>query len=66
MSSDAFIPPSWIGKVLITVHELAEGLPFHTDDLYRMAKAGQIPGAVKIKGRRFFKTVLVVKWLAEA
>jgi hypothetical protein len=65
MSDERFIPESWRGRPLITVEQLREGLPFHTDDLYRMAAAGQIPSK-KIKGRRLFLTQAILAWLEAA
>lgn len=63
--TDIFIPESWRGKPVLKIDELLEGVPFNRDEIYRMAKAGQMPSR-KIGGRRLFPTRKIIEWLEVA
>lgn len=51
-------------SVMMTLEEVARYLRLHTSTIYRLARAGVIPG-VKIGGQWRFNQERVDKWLAE-
>ena len=57
-----FVPQEWIGKPILKAEELAPVLRMHVDDVYRRAKAGEIP-SFKLGSARFFRTYEIVQWL---
>jgi excisionase family DNA binding protein len=64
MVDQRFVPAAWMGKPVLRAEDLAPILEIHMDDLYRMAKNGEIPGSYKLGNRRLFRTQTVVAWLA--
>jgi len=59
-TSPVHVTPS----VLMTLEEVAGYLRLHTSTIYRLARAGVIPG-VKIGGQWRFNQERVDKWLAQ-
>jgi excisionase family DNA binding protein len=55
--------PDYLGKLLLTVDEVADLLRTTRLAIYSMHARAEIPGAVKINRRLLFRTKNLLEWL---
>lgn len=58
-----YIPENWKGRPVLKAADIAPVLEMHEDDVYRLAKNGDIPSFM-LGSRRRFRTAEMIRWLA--